>query len=89
MVRRQVAAILPYMTSDPVVEGMGYHPVPADSLPLIGANDHHGKGYSAFRHQHVGLTAGAKTGRIIRDLVDRKRPNTDLAAFDPLKNAAR
>ena len=89
MVCRQVAAILPYMTSDPVVEGMGYHPVPADRLPLIGANDHHGKGYSAFRHQHVGLTAGAKTGRIIRDLVDRKRPNTDLAAFDPLKNAAR
>lgn len=89
MVRRQVAAILPYMTLDPVAEGMGYRPVPADSVPLVGANDHHGKGYSALRHQHVGLTAGAKTGRIIRDLIDRKRPNTDLAAFDPLKHAAR
>ena len=83
MVRRQVASILPYMTSDPVVEGIGHRPVPADSLPLIRANDHHGKGYSAFGHQHVGLTAGAKIGRIIRDLIDRKRPNTDLAAFDP------
>jgi D-amino-acid dehydrogenase len=54
MLRRQVAAILPNMSYDNVVEWMGYRPAPADSLPLIGANDTQGKSYSAFGHQHVG-----------------------------------
>jgi D-amino-acid dehydrogenase len=89
MLHRRVAAILPNMTSDSVVEWMGHRPAPADSLPLIGANDRNGKSFSAFGHQHVGLTAGAKTGRIIADLIGQRKPNIDLAAFDPLKHAAR
>lgn len=89
MLRRQVAAILPDMTCDSVVEWMGHRPAPADSLPLIGANDTAGKSYSAFGHQHVGLTGGPKTGRIIADLIGGKKPNIDLGAFDPMKYAAR
>lgn len=89
MLRRQVAAILPDMTCDQVVEWMGHRPAPADSLPLIGANDPAGKSYSAFGHQHVGLTGGAKTGRIIADLIGGNKPNIDLGAFDPMKYTAR
>lgn len=88
MLRRQVAALLPGMTYDSVVEWMGHRPAPADSLPLIGANDALGKSYSAFGHQHVGLTGGPKTGRIIADLIDGKTPNIDLGPFDPMKHAA-
>ncbi len=86
MLHRQVAAILPDMTYDRVVEWMGHRPAPADSLPLIGANDAQGKSYSAFGHQHVGLTGGPKTGRIIADLIGGKKPNIDLGAFDPMKH---
>jgi D-amino-acid dehydrogenase len=68
---------------------MGHRPAPADSLPVIGANDALGKSYSAFGHQHVGLTGGPKTGRIIADLIGGKKPNIDLGAFDPMKHAAR
>jgi len=68
---------------------MGHRPAPADSLPLIGANDAQGKSYSAFGHQHIGLTGGPKTGRIIADLIDGKKSNIDLTAFDPMKFAAR
>ncbi|MEP1930826.1 MAG: FAD-dependent oxidoreductase [Roseibium sp.] len=89
MLHRQVAEILPDMRSDDVVEWMGHRPAPADSLPLIGANDAQGRSYSAFGHQHVGLTGGPKTGRIIADLIGGKKPNNDLAAFDPMKHAAR
>lgn len=89
MLRRHVAAILPDMTCDEVVEWMGHRPAPADSLPLIGANDAHGKSYSAFGHQHVGLTGGPKTGRIIADLIGGRKPNIDLGAFDPMKHSAR
>jgi D-amino-acid dehydrogenase len=89
LLRRQVAEVLPNMTYDDVVEWMGHRPAPADSLPLIGANDPKGRSYSAFGHQHVGLTGGPKTGRIIADLIGGKRSNIDLAAFDPMKHVAR
>ena len=82
---RQVKDVLPLLKYDEIVEWMGHRPAPADSLPLIGANDPNGISYSAFGHQHVGLTAGPKTGRIIADLIQGKKPNIDLAAFDPTK----
>lgn len=86
LLKRQVAAILPDLRYEgEVVEWMGHRPAPADSLPLIGANDAAGKSYSAFGHQHVGLTGGPKTGRIIADLIAGKATNLDLAAFDPKK----
>lgn len=89
MLYRKVSAILPEMSYDSTVEWMGHRPAPADSLPLIGANDDEGHSFSAFGHQHVGLTGGPKTGRIIADLIDGKKPNIDLAPFDPMKHAAR
>jgi D-amino-acid dehydrogenase len=89
LLRRQVNELLPNMTYDSVVEWMGHRPAPADSLPLIGANDSSGESYSAFGHQHVGFTVGPKTGQIIADLIGGKKPNIDLGAFDPMKHAAR
>lgn len=85
LLRKQVAQLLPDVQFDDVVEWMGHRPAPADSLPLIGANDVAGKSYSAFGHQHVGLTGGPKTGRIIADLITGRKPNIDLAPFDPNK----
>jgi D-amino-acid dehydrogenase len=29
------------------------------------------------------LTGGAKTGRILADLIDQKKPNIDLSEFNP------
>ena len=88
LLKRQVSDLLPKMSYDDVVEWMGHRPAPADSLPSIGSNDPASRSYSAFGHQHVGLTAGPKTGRIIADLIDGKKPNIDLAPFDPMKHAA-
>ena len=85
LLRKQVAQLLPDVQFDDVVEWMGHRPTPADSLPLIGANDVRGKSFSAFGHQHVGLTGGPKTGRVIADLITGKKPNMDLAPFDPRK----
>ncbi|RLJ60119.1 D-amino-acid dehydrogenase [Litoreibacter meonggei] len=85
LLRRQIEHLLPDLRYDDIVEWMGHRPAPADSLPLIGANDPDGRSYSAFGHQHVGLTGGPKTGRIIADLIDGKKPNIDLAPFDPKK----
>ena len=67
---------------------LGHRPAPADSLPVIGPNDAQGLSYSAFGHQHVGLTGGPKTGRLIADLISGARPNIDLSPFDPSKHKA-
>ena len=85
MLRRQVKKLLPDLQYDDVVEWMGHRPAPADSLPLIGANDTSGISYSAFGHQHVGLTGGPKTGRMIAELINGRTPNMDMRAFDPSK----
>jgi D-amino-acid dehydrogenase len=85
MLRRQVQKLLPDVTYDDVIEWMGHRPAPADSLPLIGANDAQGRSYSAFGHQHVGLTGGPKTGRMIAAMIDGRPQNMDVAPFDPAK----
>lgn len=85
MLRRQVAKLLPHVEYEHVEEWMGHRPAPADSLPLIGANDTLGLSYSAFGHQHVGLTGGPKTGRVMAELISGGTPNMDMRPFDPAK----
>lgn len=85
LLRRRVATLLPGVTHDEVVEWMGHRPATADSLPVIGAASNHDDAYFAFGHQHVGLTGGAKTGRLIADLIAGQTPNINLAPFDPMK----
>ena len=89
LLRRQVEALLPDVRHEGIVEWMGHRPAPADSLPLIGANTARGRSYSAFGHQHVGLTGGPKTGRIVADMISGRSPNMDLAPFDPRKHGPR
>jgi D-amino-acid dehydrogenase len=85
LLRRRCEALLPDVTWDSVVEWLGHRPAPADSLPLIGAATDRGDAYCAFGHQHVGLTGGAKTGRLIAEMIAGQAPNIDLAPFDPAK----
>lgn len=89
LLRRQVSDLLPDVTHDGITEWMGHRPAPADSLPLIGANTARNRSYSAFGHQHIGLTGGPKTGRIVADLVSGRSPNIDLTPFDPQKHVSR
>ena len=88
LLKRQVAQLLPNVQYDRIDEWMGHRPAPADSLPVIGANDPQGRSYSAFGHQHVGLTGAPKTGRLIAELIFGARPNIDLGPFDPSKHKA-
>jgi len=39
--------------------------------------------YTCFGHQHVGLTSGPKSGRMIADMITDRRPNYDMSPFDP------
>jgi D-amino-acid dehydrogenase len=61
----------------------GHRPTTANSLPLIGKLQTFPNAFVGFGHQHVGLTGGAKTGRILANLVTGEESCIDLSAFDP------
>lgn len=60
---------------------MGHRPTLPDNLPIIGPSPIHSNVHFAFGHQHLGLTTGPKTGRLIADLMQGKKPNIDLSPF--------
>ena len=68
---------------DNITEWLGHRPTTASSLPLIGRVNKFKNVLVGFGHQHVGLTGGAKTGRIIAELLDEREPNIQLSWFDP------
>ena len=82
LLRRQVKQALPGLRATGEVEWMGHRPTVPDSMPLIG--EIRGTGvYAGFGHQHIGLTGGPKTGRLLAQMIAGQRPNMDVAAYDP------
>ena len=83
LLKRQVSTVFPAMTYERTEEWLGHRPAPADSIPLIGEFNRMGRVYAGFGHQHVGLTGGAKTGRILADLVAGVEPAIDMSPYRP------
>ena len=74
-------AAFPGMTWQRETEWLGHRPAPADSIPYIGAVPAHPNVYTAFGHHHVGLTGGARTGRVIAELIAGATPNIDMTPY--------
>ena len=73
--------MFPGLQTDEFSEWMGRRPTLPDSLPVVGRSPKHDNIFFAFGHQHIGLTAGPETGRIIADLVADRRSNIDLTPY--------
>ena len=73
--------MLPGIDTADVSEWSGLRPTLPDSLPVIGPSPRLPNLFFAFGHQHVGLTGGPKTGRLIADLVSGRTPNIDLGPY--------
>ena len=92
LLKRQTLEVLPDLRYDRVDEWMGHRPSTTDSLPLIGPVGDERSGtklWVGFGHQHVGLTAGPKTGRWISLMIMGSMPNVDLAPYAPKRFGAR
>lgn len=81
LLARQARRLFPALEHAGVEEWMGFRPSTPDSLPLLGEIAGTGV-FAAFGHQHIGLTAGPKSGRIVAALIDGQPPNLDLAPYD-------
>ena len=86
LLRQRLADFFPKLTYEGTEEWMGFRPTTPDSLPLIGEIKNSGI-FTAFGHQHIGITAGPKTGRLIADMISGRTPNIDMAPYDPSRYA--
>ncbi|NKB84705.1 FAD-binding oxidoreductase [Ochrobactrum grignonense] len=68
-----------------IEQWMGHRPSLPDSLPVIGPVPEFPNIILAFGHQHIGLTAGPKTGRLVAQLTNDERPNEDLTGFSVIR----
>ena len=83
LLKTQIAQLFPDLEFEKQVEWLGHRPALIDSLPMLGHIDQNEKVFLAFGHQHLGLTAGAKTGRIVSDLIAGRKINLDLSHYKP------
>lgn len=83
LLRRNVKALMPGLTWKEEVEWMGHRPAPTDSIPIIGDVPGIKGAFMGFGHHHVGLTGGAKTGRLLAQMITGRIPNADMKAYAP------
>lgn len=88
LLRRQARAAFPQLECEGEDTWMGHRPATTDSLPLIGEIGATGV-FTAFGHQHVGLTCGPKTGRLVAGLIAGQPANIDLTAYAPQRFSRR
>ncbi len=83
LLKKNIRAAIPGIDWKETTEWMGHRPSIADSLPVIGEVPGVKGAFLGFGHDHVGLTGGPKTGRLIAQLVGGRSPNIDLAPYSP------
>jgi D-amino-acid dehydrogenase len=69
------------LQADRVKFWMGHRPSTPDGLPCLGVASGCADIVHAFGHGHVGLTAGALTGKLVADLVAGRPPPFDLTPY--------
>lgn len=77
--------MFPHLDASRTTEWMGHRPCLPDSLPVIGRAPSAENAWLAFGHGHVGMCAGATTGREVANLVANRTPSIDLEPFSPTR----
>jgi D-amino-acid dehydrogenase len=73
--------MLPGLPAEPASRWQGFRPSLPDSLPVLGPSRRYPGCFFAFGHQHLGVTLGAVSGRIVADLVAGRDPGLDLTPY--------
>ena len=81
IIKNHAKALFPKLHSNNITEWMGHRPSHPDSKPVIDRSPIHSNVYFAFGHDHIGLTLGGITGKLISELVANKKLSVDLDPF--------
>jgi D-amino-acid dehydrogenase len=71
--------------ADQVSYWLGHRPSMPDGMPCLGRSSASPDIVHAFGHGHVGLVAGARTGRIVAQLVSGQAPEIPIEPFSPAR----
>ncbi len=82
-ITRHARKLLPDLPETPESTWVGHRPTMPDSLPVIGRSSRTPEIILAFGHQHVGMTLGGITGRLVAQIADGEQPLVDLTPFSP------
>jgi D-amino-acid dehydrogenase len=75
--------MFPTLTPDPHDVWMGHRPCLPDSMPVIGRAPGIENAWLGFGHGHVGMCAGATTGRELANMIGNRATQVDLSPFAP------
>lgn len=67
----------------PASSWLGFRPSLPDALPVIGRSSTAPKVIYAFGHQHLGVTLGGVTGKLVAQLAQGNATDLDLAPYAP------
>lgn len=65
----------------PTAPWLGFRPTLPDGLPVMGRSKASSRVIYAFGHQHIGLTLGGLSGKLVADLVAGRDPALDLSPY--------
>ena len=83
IILRNARAAIPAITGDRPIYWSGPRPSLPDSVPAIGRSRAQANVYYACGHDHLGLTMGPITGRLIAQLAAGRPAELDLRPYDP------
>jgi D-amino-acid dehydrogenase len=86
LLEKKVKELFPELTYSHIKRWMGHRPSTSDSLPVIGVSPNAPNVWLAYGHQHIGLTAGPKTGKIISEMILSKQSNLDTEPFSATRS---
>jgi D-amino-acid dehydrogenase len=80
---KNMKELYPDFTYETKSEWMGHRPSTVDSLPVLGCSTKAPGIYFVYGHQHIGMTAGAKSGRLMAQMISGTTPNIDMTVYSP------
>ena len=81
MLSHHIQSLFSELNYDSQIDWLGHRPALVDSLPMIGSITGNENLFTAFGHQHLGLTGGAKTGRIVSELISQDGSSVDVSPY--------
>ncbi|MGB7431758.1 MAG: FAD-dependent oxidoreductase [Ahrensia sp.] len=85
LLEQNIRSAMPQLTWKETAKWMGHRPAMVDSLPMIGPVPSVDGVFVGFGHDHLGLTAGPKTGRLLAQQISGQHPNIDMTPYAPAR----
>ena len=81
LIEKKIETLFPELKYERKTYWMGHRPSTTDSLPVIDISPNYNNVWLGYGHQHIGLSAGPKTGKILSEIILSKNSNRDLSRF--------